>query len=293
MRAAGGSSWRGLAGMAPITSAPLWPEGRGIVVARPLLNTHREELRVHLRELRIEWIEDPANANVDYERVRARQRLAILAEAGFDSIRLTGLAARLRPRADAIDAGAAVLIRSAVLFRGDRIVIERARWSGALQTRRRALSALIAASAGAQREPQADALGRLEASISNPTFRGATLAGARVQVKRGSIVIDRDRGALEGRADGAQALAPLALPAGIEVVWDGRLALKASADGVIVYADPPAPQLKINQEHSPPIHVESRWLLAERVAHALNVSPSLVMSVVVLTPQNEINVPKP
>jgi len=88
-------------------------------------------------------------------------------------------------------------------------------------------------------------------------------------------------------------LPPLALPGGREVVWDGRLALTASGQGVSVTADPPAPRLTVAEEHDPPILVQSRWLLAERVAHALNVAPAFVPGEDTLRPQNEINVPKP
>ncbi len=75
MRAASGSTWRGLAGIAPFAFAPLWPEGRGLALARPLLSVRREPLRGYLREQRAEWIEDPANANPKFERVRVRARL--------------------------------------------------------------------------------------------------------------------------------------------------------------------------------------------------------------------------
>src|SRR5512145_1318327 len=72
MRAAAGSNWRGLAGMAPLAPVPLWPEGRGLVLARPLLGARREALRTMLRARGAEWIEDPANADPTFERVRAR-----------------------------------------------------------------------------------------------------------------------------------------------------------------------------------------------------------------------------
>src|SRR5262245_43192692 len=69
MRAAAGSSWRGLAGMAPIAPAPMWPEGRGIVLARPLLGVRRAALREELLRRNARWIEDPGNSNQVFERV--------------------------------------------------------------------------------------------------------------------------------------------------------------------------------------------------------------------------------
>lgn len=274
MRAAGGSAWRGLAGMAPMAPAPLWPEGRGIALARPLLEARREDLRAFLRDRDVDWIDDPANANTAYERIRVRRRLRDLAAVGVEPMRLARLAKSLRVHAEAIDVAASDLIARTAWFEADRIFITRALWAGPGEVRRRALSALVAAAAGAQREPPAEALARLEEKLTDPAFRGATLAGARVQIERGALLLDRDRGALEGRAGGAAALPPLLLPGGVETVWDGRLALHVSADGVTVYAASPAPRLSIS-EHNPPIAVTSRWLLADRVAHALNLNAPL------------------
>jgi tRNA(Ile)-lysidine synthase len=292
MRAAAGSTWRGLAGMAAIASAPVWPEGRQIIVARPLLDARREDLRAFLRQRTIDWIEDPANANPAYERVRVRERLAALAGGGFGPMRLAHQARRLRALADRIDAGAGELIARAARFEADRIVITPALWSGGAEVRRRALSALIAAAAGAQREPGADALARLEERIAEKGFRGATLAGTRLRVDRGALVLERDRGALTGRADGAPALAPLALPGAVETVWDGRLALCAARDGVIVYADAAGVRLSTGEERDLPIEVTSRWLLADRAAHALNVDTAMLTPSSEATRQNVINIPK-
>jgi hypothetical protein len=128
---------------------------------------------------------------------------------------------------------------------------------------------LIAAAAGAEREPAADAVDRLDARLGRVTFTGASLGGADISVSGESLIFGRDRGAIEGRADGAQQLPPLTLQAGVETVWDGRLLLKASALGVSVHADPPAPRLVMEGKQVPPLTVQKRWLLAERVAHAL------------------------
>ena len=83
MRAAAGSNWRGLAGMAPLAPVPLWPEGRGLMLARPLLGARREALRKMLRARGAEWIEDPANADPAFERVRARAALSALEAKGL------------------------------------------------------------------------------------------------------------------------------------------------------------------------------------------------------------------
>jgi tRNA(Ile)-lysidine synthase len=68
----------GLAGIAPATlafrdygRAPIW-------FARPFLNESRLELRDKLTRRGIIWIDDPSNANPDFERVRVREKIAAL-----------------------------------------------------------------------------------------------------------------------------------------------------------------------------------------------------------------------
>jgi tRNA(Ile)-lysidine synthase len=70
----------GLAGIAPATlsfrndgASPVW-------FARPMLSLLRAALRDGLLRRNAGWIDDPSNTNTDYERVRARQKLANLDE---------------------------------------------------------------------------------------------------------------------------------------------------------------------------------------------------------------------
>ncbi len=280
MRAAAHSSWRGLAGMALLASAPLWPQGRGILVARPLLGARREDLRAFLRHRGLNWIEDPANANQAYERVRVRARLSALAQFGFDPMRLVQLAARLRPIADAIERAAAQLIERTARFEADRIIVSPDYWGADDEVRRRTLAALVAASAGAQRQAPPNAIERLDGDMRAQGFRGATLAGAQISPSGAGFALERDRGAIEGRADGAQPIAALPLPADVETVWDGRLALRPQGGDFVAHPAMPEPRLVANGPTRSSGGVAKRWLLAERVAHALN------------QPANRINVPK-
>ena len=54
--------------------SPAWPEGRGLMLLRPLLGERREALRDLLRARRLDWIEDPANLDLRFARSRARKR---------------------------------------------------------------------------------------------------------------------------------------------------------------------------------------------------------------------------
>ncbi len=58
------------------SASPVWPQGRGLFHCRPLLAVRRAALRDWLRIEGLDWIDDPANADPLYARVRARRALA-------------------------------------------------------------------------------------------------------------------------------------------------------------------------------------------------------------------------
>ena len=273
MRAANGSTWRGLAGIAPFAFAPIWPEGRGIALARPLLGARREELRAFLRDTGAAWIEDPANDDPKFERVRVRARLAEMEAGGFDPRRLVRLAERLRRRSDALDGAAHELILRAVDV-DFAPTIRRDSWVAPREVRLRALSALIAAAAGASREPPWTEMPRLEWKIMTQPHYGATHSGVDFTSKMHSVTLLRSLGASIGRADGVPPLAPLPLATGVEVIWDGRLAVTATEPGWRVVPARNGHRLvfesgSVRRHYS---EMEGRLrlhpLAAERIAHA-------------------------
>ncbi|HCJ16446.1 MAG TPA: tRNA lysidine(34) synthetase TilS, partial [Hyphomonas sp.] len=62
-------------GMQPRAVSPVWPEGQGVMIARPVLSHSRSELRTCLTSRGILWVDDPSNRNLAYERVRVRAQL--------------------------------------------------------------------------------------------------------------------------------------------------------------------------------------------------------------------------
>lgn len=277
MRAESGSSWRGLAGMREIAPAPIWPEGRGLWLARPLLGCRRADLRTFLREKQAAWIDDPANSKPDFARVRMRARLAEMEREGFDPLQLCAEARAHQTRAATLDRDARALIAGACAIEEDAATIDPEVWGAAGEdVRFRALSVLLAAIAGAERDAGSDAVTRLEWDMRQPGFAGATLGGAMLKPKRRRILIARDPGAVLGRADGAMPLPALELVPGIVSVWDNRLEINVSAPGWRVSADQGA--APVFEKHGACLsraeaestgEIRASWLTQAHLAHLL------------------------
>lgn len=70
-----GSGIRGLSGI---------PPKRGRRIIRPLIRTHRAELEAYLRYIGAEWLVDPSNADMRFERNRIRHHLIPLLEREYN-----------------------------------------------------------------------------------------------------------------------------------------------------------------------------------------------------------------
>ncbi|MBW8881125.1 MAG: tRNA lysidine(34) synthetase TilS, partial [Asticcacaulis sp.] len=56
--------------------SPVWPQGRGVFLCRPLLSHRRAELREFLTDRSLAWIDDPSNDSPKSLRARTRKALA-------------------------------------------------------------------------------------------------------------------------------------------------------------------------------------------------------------------------
>lgn len=263
IRRAAGSGPRGLAGMAALTPCPVWPEGRDLMLARPLLLQRRDALRALLHEQGICWLEDPANTLARFARVRARAALARDPSAADE---LLAAADRRAIEAAREDGDALAWLAVHARFAEDTVVLDRNALiePGAL----RAVGALAAAIGGATREPSPEKTARLAPRLAAgaPATLGGSQFGAGDQ-----IVVSRDPGGVFGRRGGGAGVGPLALPAGEPVVWDGRLELLADAAGWV--ALPPARGQRLAPSLSNPAAagggVGLRWLVRDRVDRLL------------------------
>lgn len=196
--------------------SPAWPEGRGLMLLRPLLAERRADLRDLLRTRGLTWIEDPANADVRFARARVRTLLPLPAGESF-SVQERSERERERVRGCGRKGAPRALPPGEGVARMDRAV-------SAIE-----LAATLTCVGGGGRPPRGDRLAALAARMSSGEDFHAVLCGARVSAKGADVVVHRETG--EQRRSG---LAPLRLEAGRSAVWDGRFEITAAETGLTV-----------------------------------------------------------
>ena len=212
MRAAGSTLGR----LRDWSPSPAWPEGRGLMLLRPLLDVGRNELRDWLQGQGWDWIDDPANEDPKYARARARASLLPSGEGGARAVRRRRMTACGANRSGAETphppARHASGPRPLPLAEG-AFAIDRA-------TSAHTLAAALVCAGGGDRPPRGDRLDRVLTRLRAGDAFTATLCGARLEASRDQVLLTREPGEFARRP-----VAPLPLPPGVETVWDGRWAI--------------------------------------------------------------------
>lgn len=188
--------------------SPVWPEGRGVFLLRPMLNQSRADLRAWLSARGETWVDDPANEDQRFARARARAggTSGVAVDDDASPRELAGLAQHA-------DAGIHLprkALRAAPL---DEVV--------------RVLALACVCAGGGERRPATERLRRLADALHGDAPFVATLAGARIEAGDIDVDIFREAGEFHRRS-----APPMALPANLDVVWDGRYAVTARRDGL-------------------------------------------------------------
>lgn len=191
MRVRQGSGWHGLAGLLPTGFSPVWPEGRGLKVIRPLLAFGREELREELRARGAVWIEDPSNEAARFERVRMRRLLQRM-DAGTQARALKVMDGLMEMRRSVAAEARGLLsqVRYPENGAAAEITLAASEAAGA-EAWLRFVEAMVMAAGGAAGPPRREALERLLARIAtrDPGLdRGVTLAGATIRTEKGGVL---------------------------------------------------------------------------------------------------------
>lgn len=232
MRLRRGAGTAGLSAMADVSRIAAGA-GAPLRLLRPLLSFTRARLTATVKAAGQGFIDDPANDDPTFERVRVRALLAALGEQdlltvdalGRTAVRLEEADRRLRDEEERLFA------RLGGCFYGwggatlDRI--SEARAMGGLAAR------LIHAVSGEDHGPGArDALAALRAAQETGA---ATLAGALVKRAGDRIWFMREPGAILGRA-GVAPIAPI--EADGPTLWDGRFVIRPALGGKTLSIEP-------------------------------------------------------
>jgi tRNA(Ile)-lysidine synthase len=209
-----GGGFDALSGMSHSDPLPLWPQGRGLRLVRPLLRVRRAALRDWLEARDERWIDDPSNENPAYSRVADRQVLARLERHGFDPARLALLAGEMRTvKTGEAETAARWLMENAVFHAWGCVSF------GDMETA--PLAALDAARAAVSGDPAPDRKAARQILNAVRARTPMTVAGVAVRFYKGGPVLIRDPGCETGRADNSHA-GPALVRLGAESLWDGR-----------------------------------------------------------------------
>lgn len=199
--------------------SPAWPQGRGVMLMRPLLDVRRADLRAFLEARDLSWLEDPANTDSRFLRSRARAALS----ADYPSPDGKRGSPRPAARSDL------VLCADPHPAREDAQPSRTGRmdWAGLLILPRdappRVLAAALLSVSGGAAPPRGTRLAALHARMVSGADFTATLAGARVEAAGRTVLITRE--------PGRRGLADRALTPKEPLVWDGRFEITVLQSG--------------------------------------------------------------
>lgn len=197
--------------------AGIWPEREwnGVRILRPLLSLRREELRDYLNLRGIQWIDDPSNVDVRYERVRIREQLAgdvtaaeLASQSLLNSLRYSAAASEwVEKQVEVGDTGLLTFAFSQLQLLDSEVKDE--------------VVGLLLKVCGIELLPDLKKRQALLGWLSNDTSTRRTLGGA-VFAKRGDCV-------LVGREPGRILDDVVIIPSSGEVIWDRRYLVKGPA----------------------------------------------------------------
>ncbi|MFK4058400.1 tRNA lysidine(34) synthetase [Brevundimonas sp. NPDC046655] len=218
--------------------SPVWPQGRELMLLRPLLDERREALRDDLRARGQGWIEDPANADERFGRSRARAALGVealpLEGGGLGG----GVVAASDVQAEETQGAPPPASHLQSLrphphpqpFPPPPTGRENWAWAGVLDIPREVpastLAAALLCAGGGAVPPRGERLERLRAKLAAGEDFVAGLAGARVEAEGATVLLMREPGEMKRRPP-----APVALAPGVPAVWDGRFKITARQGG--------------------------------------------------------------
>ncbi|ARO15090.1 tRNA(Ile)-lysidine synthase [Ketogulonicigenium robustum] len=163
----------GIDGLAAMRDS--WTQG-SVTFYRPFLGCSRTALRAWLQAQGQAWVDDPSNADPHYQRVKVRQVLPALEQAGIDAASIASTAAHLSSERAALDWALGTAIGDATTAAGEVVVPLDTYRSLPDALRRRLLMQAVDWIAGAGYPPRGAALSAVAQALADGAGR-RTLGG--------------------------------------------------------------------------------------------------------------------
>ena len=218
------SGWRGLAGMAEMAYAPIWPSLANVTFLRPWLGVSRQALRDYNAQHRLPLVDDPSNENSNFARIRARQALSVDPELRERILR-EQKSHRYRLNIER-DKNAEWVAKNAYLSTHGFIETKAVPNPQILQLILRAVSGT---GGPIDRAKTSDLIDQMK----RPDFKAATLVGAWCIKQDDKFVFARDMVAVKGGRKEAP-IEPIDLKSGQACIWDGRFLIEPTQDEISV-----------------------------------------------------------
>ena len=185
------------AGVDGLSAMSAQRRAQGMIWLRPLLSVSRDDLRTYLRARGQEWIEDPSNDALRFDRVKARRALVHLAPLGITPEVLAGVADQMRMARSALGHQTEAAAQQIAHLEGGDVVMDRAGFQGLPdEIRRRLLVGALGWVGSAEYGPRAASVQALLSAVD--AGRGGTLAGCRVSLRARALRVTREWQAVRG-----------------------------------------------------------------------------------------------
>ena len=227
MRLGRGAGTRGLSAMAANTQIAAGVNSP-IRLLRPLLSFPRDRITATTQRFAQDFIDDPSNDDTGFERIRVRQELVKMTQAGIVSEQsLADTAAACARDRKICDDRVQSLFRETsghfTAWGGVVLPVERVEALKSEFGFAEMMAALMVAVSGRPYRPRAD---QAEAAIlAALRSRSATLSGILLRVKKDTVILMREPAGLLGRA-GVPAREPIRVPPGKAILFDRRFGIK-------------------------------------------------------------------
>lgn len=221
MRLSRGSGVYGLASMAE--KSPLMGSLGSIMLLRPLLAINKEQLKATLVSMKQDWVEDPSNNDLQYDRIKAREYLSNPPLLNLDSLKLAQTAERMQRAKVALDHYASELLAAAVVVypAGYADLDVNMLRSAPEETGLRALARLVRHISGGAYSPRLNKLERAYKALGRSDFSGQTLLGCQFSASDTTVMVARESDAVDPSPWSGQGL------------WDGRFIVSQSGQGQV------------------------------------------------------------